>query len=371
MIEATLCSNQARAREIGSYFSYGGRQFECEDGDGYQFDEKFTYLSTCRSAIRFVLDSIGDKSKVALVPSFTCCSVIDPFLERGYSVYPYHVCCDFTASSEGLLCQVDTHGVSVVLIHDYFGFDSNAPLRKNHVIDDLKKRGVVIIVDKTQSMFSSYPQLQGDYTIGSIRKWVPIPDGAFLDMRIRCEEEDAELVSLKSQAMSYKESYLDHGAGDKETLLANYKEAEALLDSRNEAHRISNLSKLLLSKTNIDELKNQRRKNYAILSNGVRDTTQITVPHRILADSEVPFYFPVFVKNDRSDLQRYLASEGVFATIIWACPDAIKAMIDKTAQLIYDEILCIPCDQRYNEEDMQYICNLIARYECEKLEAYE
>ena len=72
---------------------------------------------------------------------------------------------------------------------------------------------------------------------------------------------------------------------------------------------------------------------------------------------------PLLIHNKRSVLQKYLASQKIYATIIWACPKELRNSISSTAQQIYEEILCIPCDQRYNTFDMQRIIFAINRFE--------
>lgn len=62
-------------------------------------------------------------------------------------------------------------------------------------IEFLRERKVVIIEDLTHGMFSSFKRLNADFFIGSLRKWLPIPDGAFikgvdLDQNDYCEDDE-------------------------------------------------------------------------------------------------------------------------------------------------------------------------------------
>ena len=68
-----------------------------------------------------------------------------------------------------------------------------------------------------------------------------------------------------------------------------------------------------------------------------------------------PFYFPILVKEGRSELQQFLAKNDIYATIIWKCPQIYEGKIDVSAQYIYDHILCLHVDQRYNLDDMNLI----------------
>lgn len=355
-------SNQKIPYEIGSYFYFNETIHNKSEKLNDIFGKQYAYLSTCRSAIRIILSQLSENNKVALLPAFTCHAVVEPFVNCGYSVEPYSIKKDFSVEPKRFLEDVERVNPSVILIHDYFGFDSNAALRQSVLFERLKERGIVAIIDRTQSMFSFYPQLEGHYVIGSLRKWMGIPDGAFVNLFIGELCEDLELVAAKRKAMTYKDSYIRQGIGKKETVLELYKSAEQILDSRNQVYAMSGVSKELFMDTDLDEMRVSRRKNYEKLANGIHYSENIHIPHLDLQDNEVPFYFPVFIKNSRADFQSYLARNSIYATVIWGCPKEYEGKIDMIAEEIYREILCIPCDQRYTQKDMDYICKIINKY---------
>lgn len=75
---------------------------------------------------------------------------------------------------------------------------------------------------------------------------------------------------------------------------------------------------------------------------------------------------PILVHERRKEFQSFLASQKIFATVIWGCPEVIRNKIGKTDKTIYDEILCIPCDHRYDGTDMMRILNAIKLYDNKK-----
>lgn len=83
-------------QEIGSAFSIDRKNVKEDhnipkfiDRGGYQISRLY---STCRSAIREILNNINNNDKdVALVPPFTCESVTDPFFEKRYRVITYPI----------------------------------------------------------------------------------------------------------------------------------------------------------------------------------------------------------------------------------------------------------------------------------------
>ena len=357
-----------RAEEIGSYFDISEKNLKDIDVEKSMnlFGEAL-YLSTCRSAIDIVLKNVKTTNKVALLPGFTCHAVVEPFEKNGYRVIPYFITSNLEINYSDIIKKIEEHSPSVILIHDYFGFDTNRQLRESSFIRKVQQKGIVVINDKTQSMFSSYETVEADYFLGSIRKWMGIPDGAFLlglsDKPIY--EIDTELEEAKKYAMVYKNKFLFENTGTKDNVLANYRKAETILDSREIPYAISYTSKALLNIYNIDDLKKIRQNNGQILVDAISRNENLFSPFLNISVEEVPFYIPIFIKNKRKEFQTYLARNNVFATVIWGCPDEFVNYIDKETKMIYDEILCIPCDQRYSMEDMKYICDLINSFEWE------
>lgn len=353
--------------EIGSYFSINPNDALTKEENSLLesfFEKNTVFLSTCRSAIKEILSSVEDKKKVALLPAFTCHAVVEPFEKAGYQVFPYPVRKNLRVDPSYFWETVKEIEPSIILIHDYFGFDSNRRLIESDVVAKCKEAGITIIEDRTQSMFSSYQRLKADYYVGSIRKWMGIPDGSFaVGTGIsQPKQEDAELTEAKRRAMVYKHNYLFAGEGEKQNVLPLYRKAEDILDSRQEAYAISKLSEKLLSIYDIPAFCQRRKENCQRLIEGLERFNFVEIPFECVSPNETPFYLPVFVRQNRRELQRYLAENGVFATIIWGCPDAFVAKIDSDAKQIYGEILCIPCDQRYSINDMDYICALFANY---------
>ena len=354
-----------RAKEIGSYFDISPNDMNNAKFDGeFKPFEGALYLSTCRSAIDIILKKIVSVNKVALLPGFTCHAVVEPFINNGFQVIPYNITRNLEIDQDDLIRKAEEYHPDIVLIHDYFGFDSNKNLRESGILKKIREVGSAIINDQTQSMFSSYMNLEGNYQICSIRKWMGIPDGAFLIGFSENEEyvSDTELEKAKIEAMTYKHGYLFDEIGNKDIVLMNYKKAESILDSREIPYSISNISKALFCHYDISNIKKVRQQNGRILLNAVIENSYISCPFDFVSDNEVPFQIPFLIKKKRKEFQSYLAQNNVFATVIWGCSEEFADKISEETRQIYDEILCIPCDQRYSVVDMKYICELISAF---------
>ena len=355
-----------KKREIGSYFYFSESEEGLDRGKlkVEQF-QKSQYLATCRSAIDVVLKSKFWTNKVALIPGFTCHAVLEPFLRNGFEVISYDINKDLSTNREQFLEVIKNHNPDVILVHDYFGFPTNEVLREKEVKSVIAAESIEVIIDKTQSMFSNIPDYSVDYKcVGSIRKWLEIPDGAFLcGVSIDGDlEEDNEMLHAMKKAMNYKCQYISNGTGNKDTLLGLYREAEMILDNERLAYTMSSLARYLFNKCDFEQLKFRRQSNYQYLLNQLISYNFFEIPLSKLNDSIVPFYFPIFVKKGRKEFQNYLAKRDIYATIIWGCPEYLKDKISDTCRRIYDEILCIPCDQRYTTDDMKYICDVVFDY---------
>lgn len=317
-----------------------------------------SYVSTCRSAIGLCLETLSVSRKVALLPAFTCESVIEPFIKSGYEVFPYSIGLNLNIIWDKFVKEIEEVKPSVVLTHPYFGFNTTEELRE-HVQELILKRNIIFIEDMTQSMFSNFKPLPSSFHVGSIRKWMPIPDGAFTTAPFLGKDEDKELVEAKMKALTEKGDYILNGKGKKEDYRNDFVKAEHILDSRKIAYSMSSVSRKIFSETDIQEIIKTRRINYAYLLNHIKNDSillkEVDIICEELSGDICPFHFPVFVKERRNTLQLFLAKNNIYATIIWKCPTEFEKKINKDDKYVYDHILCFHVDQRYNTDDMKRI----------------
>lgn len=355
--------------EIGSNFWIGPGEGKGSKplGTPYQYGyhgSDYVWMSTGRSATKLVLQTIEDRNpsckKVALLPSFTCHTVFEPFMDYGYQVHTMPLSAKLTTNAEDILYYQEKYNASVVLVHRYYGFDTLPGINK--VVEILQKKGVVIIEDCTQCLYSSFPISNADYVVASIRKWCGVPDGGF----VICKEgsfprkpicPDTKMVEAKRIASELKYQYLFEGKGDKPTFKAKYREAENLLDSQVNFFTIDSLSATIQAELDVELLIKKRRENYEVLLEGLQNKEGIHIIFNTLPDDVVPLYFPILIDN-REAMQDLLADNYIYAPVVW--PKAENSpIIDEVAEKIYEKILCIPIDQRYDVDDMQRIVEVI------------
>lgn len=317
----------------------------------------YAWLSTGRSAITYALRHIRSEraEKIAMLPSFTCHTVIEPFLNDGYEVVPYTINDDMTTSPALLLETVAENRPNVLLFHHYFGFRTFSD-----VIADLSARGVTVIEDRTQCLYSGFPQSGADFIVGSIRKWCGVPDGGFAVRKSGAFSDkpsvpDVALEQAKLTASYAKHRYICENCGEKSVFLQEYRKAEEILTAQNQFYRISDTAKLVQLNLETDDLIQRRRNNFSVLLSHLRNKWNL--PFSDLPDDATPLYFPFFAE-DRAQVQEQLRKNDIYAPIVWPKPAQYGAL-NAAAENLYEHLLCIPVDQRYDADDMCRVLDVL------------
>lgn len=158
-------------REIGSEFS----QIILKNRDDIVYlnnNRKNLLTFSGRTSIDVVLKNLESANK-ALLPSYCCDSIIDPFRKAGIEVCFYDVNYDEEADINININIPDD--VDVFLWCNYFGYRLQMPN-----ITDFKKRGGIVIEDITHSLLSDTTyDTQSDFLVASIRKWLPVLCGGY------------------------------------------------------------------------------------------------------------------------------------------------------------------------------------------------
>lgn len=333
--------------------------FMC-DGDDY------AWLSTGRSAIRFVIMTIEEREaklkRVAVLPSFTCDTVFEPFFKAGFEVFYYPVDKDLKTTSSAIFETVLEHDASIVLFHRYYGFNTlDGGIDK--MCETLRELGKYTIEDCTQCLYSSFPRSQSDYIVGSIRKWAGTPDGGFAVSRKgqfyqKPTKTDVILEKAKVKASYNKYRFLFEHEGEKDNMLAMYREAEDILNNQNELFAISETSARVQANLDTNKLINRRKDNFNILLQSLH--SPIKPIFELVDNNAVPLYFPVLVEN-RHSLQKHLVENAIYAPVVWPKDEQQPAQCEG-AENAYQHLLCIPIDQRYDSDDMNRIVSVINNY---------
>ena len=358
-------------REIGSNFwlspndVYGEVSLGSPEIFGFTGTD-YVWLSSGRSAIRLVIEEIenrnGDLRKAVVLPSFTCHTVFEPFLKKGYEVYYYPIGKDLRTTADAIMATAMEHDASIVLFHRYFGFDTlNGDI--DIVCDKLRSMGKYSIEDCTQCLYSNIPRAESDFTVGSIRKWAGVPDGGFAICRSgsfnnKPHISDINLEKAKLDASFAKYRFLFENHGEKTVFLQKFREAEDILARQVDIFTIADFSIKVQSNLNVNELRDKRASNFRYLANSIK--APVAPLFTIDSSEMVPLYYPILVE-DRHSLQQHLVKNDIYAPVVWP-KDEQQPEQCEGAEHLYNHLLCIPIDQRYDEDDMNRAAEVINNF---------
>jgi hypothetical protein len=353
-------------KEIGSNF-YTDKIFYCDTIKDNIIKEKYKkanviYPSLGRNAISIILKELKINNGKALLPGYTCDSVIKPFITENFKIEFYNFQTNLDINIEDFKNKIAKIQPDIILVHGFYGV--NTFLTADTEIQKSRKNGSIIIQDDTQTVFSDQNKIEADYYIGSLRKWLEIPDGAFIccshKISLTTVSENRIFVSKVSEAFKIKLQYVE--TLDTELKLKYKKlflEAQELIDQDLSNYQMSEIAKGTLNNYDLSSMIIKRKQNFRYLYNNLfRNYAEIKpVFDAPLEENICPIYFPIYVKR-RMEFQRYLSDRDVYATIIWPKSGLIGKLKNET-DYIYNNIIGIPCDQRYNLSDMQRVIEVI------------
>lgn len=312
-------------KEIGGYF-------QLEQFKGEMLHQDAIALNSGRNCLAYLIRS--RKIEEILIPRFLCDSIEQVCRNENIKV-------DYYSIDEKLLpCNISLKDNQWLYFVNYYGQFSNELIRE--VVDKYQR----VIVDNVQAYFQS--RIDGVDTIYTCRKFFGVPDGAFL-------YTDAKLTMNLEQDISHER--MSHVLGRFESsateFYGKYSENEDVI-SNLPLMRMSRLTENLLRGIDYQSIKEQRTKNFETIHSILKNANilNVSVPNGA-------FMYPLYVHSG-AKIRQELQTKRIFIPTLW--PDVFNICSEK--ELEYDmakNILPIPIDQRYNEQDMKYIAEEILK----------
>ncbi len=328
----------------------------------YHLTKNIIYPSLGRNAISLVLKGLNLNSRIALLPGYTCESVLDPFILENYQLVFYNFHKDLTINLSDLESKIAEYNPSILLIHGFYGQNTFLPAKL--LIQSARKNGCIIIEDDTQTIFSEIEILPADYYIGSIRKWMAIPDGAYIcsskTLPTISKARNDTFIDLITEAFKLKADYFkSFDVNLKLRYKKLYLKAQNLINNDPITYKMAASSMGILNSCDLGSMRKKRIENFNyLLENTLNKFNSIKpVITSPVTNNICPIYFPLFVEN-RNEFQHILSENDIYATIIWPKAYCIQNLNEET-EYIYDKIIGIPCDQRYDRKDMQRVIDLL------------
>lgn len=316
-------------KEIGGYF-------ELEHCSGQEYYSNAIPLNCGRNALAYLVEA--RRYKKVYVPAFCCGSVERGLQKGGASCERYEVDeCLHPAFDKELQPN------EAVLFVNYYGQLSNEEILA------YKKRWGAVIADNSQAFFQ-YP-VDGVDTIYSCRKFFGVADGAYL-------ATEAKLGRALEEDVSAKRMLFVLGRYD-ENASAYYKQASEN-NTAFDTVPIRFMSKLthnLLRGIDYEAAKIRRRENATYLHERLGEKNQLS--YRV---PDGAFMYPFYGKGiSGRAFRRYLQEVHIYVPCLW--PDVLQwETEDSLAYRLADEIVPLPCDQRYGREEMEYIVDKVKEF---------
>lgn len=342
--------------ELGSEFDLDVTRLADTDHTIFTYLEGFhaIYTDSGRSALRLLSDRLFGET--VLVPDYICGSV-PMALPEGCSVIYYPVDRFFCIDMEGLETLVREHAPCFLYLMHYFGSLQQRECLER--IGELKKFGLTVIEDTTHSLFTA-PRTVGDVCLASLRKWFPVPDGGVLYAADRGllpkPPKEKKAASRKVEAMVLKKLYLK----DNLDCNAKYREIftgeEEAFDRQKGVYGMSDMARFLLSHFEVGSMCRQRQRNAGQL---LEELARMGYEAAIKAlPSDVLLALPVYAK-ERDRLRAYLMERRIYCAVHW--PPTHPAVYGDTGWM-GEHILSLPMDQRYGQEEMEYLLENLREY---------
>lgn len=309
--------------EIGGYIEF-------ENFNLPMLHEDAIKLNCGRCALEYVIKA-KDIHRI-FMPRFMCDSCDNTYKKLSVDVCYYSINMDFTP------CINDIAKDEWIYVVNFYGQLSN------EYIVTLKKTFNNLIIDNAQAYFQM-PVMDVD-TIYTCRKFFGVSDGAILytnkilDKKIEQDESFSRMKFLLGRfERTASEFYLE------------YIENNKLFKNEN-IKLMSKLTENLLHGIDYEYIKYRRTSNFKMLDaafNGI-NKLKLSIP-------EGAFMYPLYIENG-DILRKKLQKEKIYIPTLW--PAVFN--ICKDSELEYDmakNILPLPCDQRYGEEEMVYMMEVL------------
>lgn len=304
-----------------------GGYFELECGKNPLFHKDGIYLNICRSGFRYLIRAL-DIKKIH-VPIFTCNVVYDAIKQEGCEIIPYHL-------NEDMLPAVTFNPTDYIIYNNYFGV-----LGKN--VEKLAKLYPNLIVDNAQAFYSTPKGLADVY---SPRKFFGLPDSGIL-----CGRNLPKLDLAQGHSIDVSSHLLRRLDYDAQTGYEEFARNDKALEQY-PLEYISPLTYALMGNIEYERIRQTRIENFIYLHERLNSKFPFA-----MSEDDVPMVYPYYTENG-IDLRAKLIENKIFVARYW--PNVFEWCKENDIEYkLAKNILPLPCDQRYGEEDMERIINFL------------
>lgn len=287
-------------------------------------------LNCGRNCLGFLIKAYGIKK--IYIPYFCCKSVSQPCEQNHIEIEYYHIDKIFRPVFEKKLG--DNEWLYIV---NFYGQISKEEIK------EWKEKYGRIIIDNAQAYFQT--PVYGVDTLYTCRKFIGVPDGAFLYTNVTLEEE--LLIDESYDRMKFVLGRFERTASEFYRMSVVNNE----LFKQQPIKRMSALTANLLRGVDYLKIKDIRTQNFSYLHKRLGIYNELKIQ-----TTEGAFAYPLFMKGAHK-LRKNLADKKIYIPTLW--PDVLEKPENTLEYQYANDILPLPCDQRYGWEHMETICNAI------------
>lgn len=309
---------------------YGG-YIELETNRGSEYHKDMMRLNCGRNCLAHLLRA--RQVKKIFLPDFLCDSVKEVCKKYGVDYEFYSIDEMFRPRFENRLDQGE-----FLYVVNYYG-----QITKEN-IQILKEKFSDIIVDNVHAFFES--PIEGVDTLYSCRKFFGVSDGAYLSTSLKTPWEYPQDISYKR--MGFLLGRLEKGASE---FYPEYVKNDKLFDCE-PIKEMSKLTQNILKGIDYPFVKKRREDNFSYLSKRLGSRNEL-----VLQLPKGPYAYPFLIK-DGSKIRKKMQERKIYIPTLW--PNVLQTNAQNTWEYrLADDVLPLPVDQRYSEEDMAYICDIL------------
>lgn len=316
-------------KEIGGYF-----ELELPEPDLSKVPSG-RLVNSGRHALEYIIRSSTDKIKCIWLPHYSCDVVLEPLVRCGVDFKYYHVNYSLEIADDISLSDGE-----YIIVNNYFG------IKDEYMSTVSAKYGDRLIIDNAQAFYC--PLIGGTYSIYSPRKFFGLPDGGIASGVTGFKEDlhAGDSFNRCSHLLKRIDTGASSGYQDFKTNSRQLKEEPLTA--------MSNLTRRMLGSIDFDRVRTKRRRNFKTLHAALAISNRLTLPD---TDSfACPMVYPFL--TDDADLRQRLIANKVFVATYW--PDLLsQCNHDSTEYHLARNLLPLPIDQRYGEDEMKTIIKII------------
>ena len=306
-------------QEIGGYL-------ELEFFRGQTYYPDAVAVNNARSALLYILRARNVRK--VFLPYYLCGDVMALCKREGISYELYHIDESFLPIFDHLPKPDE-----MLYVVNYYGFIDAE--REAEILHRFKR----VIFDHVQAFYQR--PIPGGDTVYSCRKFFGVPDGGYA-------ATDARLNQPLEQDRS--QDRFRHLLGRFEgpsasAFYEDFKRSEVAFEAAT-LREMSSLTQNLMRGIDYEAVRQKREENFQTLSD------RLAARNILQADKPLgPYAYPLYCK-DGPKVRRKLAEKKIFVPTLW--PNVLEQGNDLERDFTAN-ILPLPCDQRYNKEDMMRV----------------